>query len=525
MKTLLYIPLMLVGMLLATTLSAQEDKCPLRPFEFDPNIVQRDVPNPELDTTDIPLGKKSNKLKNIYWIHGMAGGEGSWSKAVSYTEWEYGQYVQNIKINYGDSYYDIADVAANSLSYFGDKQPVGDTALAEEMKRDYIIAHSLGGLVARQFDLYYNTKNQFIKPFGGIVTFGTPHLGAHLAHIKKNEEHVIDHFIKTTCSDLLAGPVKDTILQNKIAKVVDNLLVSVDGGEWLTNELCDWITKLGIELAEEEFSLPIANSLVPGNEKLVEIANTPYPGEELHSIAFYGEEHDEKDDMAIRFLFGIKYNALSYPSMQADAMDDDALATAQELRQYYEEKYEYYKSKNVNNQNWMIPLAPIFGIPINYYINGINKDYRQAESAFYRGLRWFDLLNARWKILIGARTIIHDVETNCRCECEQKNNSNNPYEIKKIIPVDCNNPKICKEYAEDLDAKCLFASDFIDVFVDEPSDGLVTKSTAMALPNAKYKPVKMDGSGHFQMRNDSKLKQELEFIYGGIYNDYFNLTK
>jgi len=521
MKSLFYIPLLLAGLLLATTLSAQEEKCPLRPFQFDPNIVQRDVPNPELDTTTIPLGKGTGDLRKIYWIHGMGGGEDSWSQAVHLTETNYGQYVQNVKINYGDYHNSISSAATNSLHHFGDKFKVGDTVLAEKLKRDYLIAHSLGGLVARQMDLYYNTNNGLIKPYGGLVTFGTAHAGAHLAHIKVHEKHVIQHFVETTCKELLPGPLKHEILKNPIGKILDNIMISMDGGEWLTNKLCDQITELGVKFMETKFSIPIEQSLVPGNKDILDIANTPFVGEELHSIAFYGEEHDENDDMAIRFLFSINKNALSYPNMEADSMDGHALATAQNLRQYYEEKYELYKSKNVNNPYWIIPINPFIGIPVNIFTNGANKDLRQAEQAFAKGIRWFDLLNGRWKILIGARVVEHDVETNCRCECEAKSDPSNPYEIKTIHPVDCNNPKICTNFENGKYGKCIFDSDISDVYIDEPSDGLVTKSTAMALPNARYEPIQMLGSGHFQMRNDSNLEEQLKSLYSGGSKKYF----
>ncbi|MBK8549405.1 MAG: hypothetical protein IPL63_19320 [Saprospiraceae bacterium] len=57
------------------------------------------------------------------------------------------------------------------------------------------------------------------------------------------------------------------------------------------------------------------------------------------------------------------------------------------------------------------------------------------------------------------------------------------------------------------------------------TDGFVMANSAKAMPGVD-EPIKMQGSGHFQMRNDSKMGNEFGNMFSrDVYGNYWNLYK
>jgi hypothetical protein len=54
------------------------------------------------------------------------------------------------------------------------------------------------------------------------------------------------------------------------------------------------------------------------------------------------------------------------------------------------------------------------------------------------------------------------------------------------------------------------------------ADGFLLAESAMDFPGATYEPQKMEGSNHFQMRNDSNTKNAFKKIFDdGLGQTYF----
>lgn len=63
-----------------------------------------------------------------------------------------------------------------------------------------------------------------------------------------------------------------------------------------------------------------------------------------------------------------------------------------------------------------------------------------------------------------------------------------------------------------------------DIYVEIPSDGVVTAESAAAMPNVG-KQIEMEGSNHFQMRNDMELQDKLTKLFKGGHGQWFFLEK
>ncbi|MGM0407334.1 MAG: esterase/lipase family protein [Bacteroidota bacterium] len=106
--------------------------------------------------------QKSN-YRNVYWIHGLSGDVNSLKTLSDYFREHYkiNSYYPGYPTNRG------VKEAAYQLSGLG---------IGLQRNDDIVIAHSMGGLVSRQY--YKDFTN---RRFGGIMTLNTPHQGAEFA--------------------------------------------------------------------------------------------------------------------------------------------------------------------------------------------------------------------------------------------------------------------------------------------------------------------------------------------------------
>lgn len=511
---------------IAFTMSqAQHDECVTNVLPYSPDIIQGEDSNPTLGSAPNGPTINSNEIRRIYWLHGMKGDYGSWSGASTWTTLNYGKYVSAKHLDYDKTQKDLLQAANHVYSQLDIELSKGaDPVLEEELRQDYIIAHSMGGIVARQVEKLKLDNNR-AKPYGGVVTFGSPHSGSHLAYLRAYEPEKISQFLKTTCHELLAGPTKKFVENNKIARIVDRVFMWSKGlDKAILGPTCDAVGTLGLTLIGTEFSAPIEHSIAPGSADLSEIANVPANDSELHTVAFFGEEFDN-EDMAHRFLFSVNKDVNTYPLMGADVMDDEAIAQSNQMQEHY----DYY-------YNYLLLVAKIspFGVKKNSLQAVIGKHGYMNQGNVYNfaykwrdGRDWFFKLNNRWKWLIGGLEIIPDPAVKCFCDCNVED-INSGYSFDVMKPVDCQlgfSGENCEaQFPSSQQASCYYIENGnAFIFAKYKSDGLVTANSAKALPNAKYPPVRMDGSGHFQMRNDSELEKSLSALYNGDIHVYFKL--
>ncbi len=129
----------------------------------------------------------------VYFVHGLGGTAKAWSPVTTASESGVPGFPAR-KLKAINSEYTIfnnsVDNAAralqtNYLGANGDDQMafLGIAPTEANRAKNFIIAHSQGGIVSRQLDRLYTTDAlQYPRAFGGLVTFGTPHGGAQIVN-------------------------------------------------------------------------------------------------------------------------------------------------------------------------------------------------------------------------------------------------------------------------------------------------------------------------------------------------------
>jgi pimeloyl-ACP methyl ester carboxylesterase len=101
--------------------------------------------------------------RNVFWMHGLQGDANSMIALSDYFQAKY-------KINsFHPAYLTSRGIvyAGNQLNSFNFEQP-----------NDFVVAHSMGGVVARQYDRQQAVST---SKFGGLITLNSPHQGAEFA--------------------------------------------------------------------------------------------------------------------------------------------------------------------------------------------------------------------------------------------------------------------------------------------------------------------------------------------------------
>ncbi|MEZ5058027.1 MAG: hypothetical protein R2879_13415 [Saprospiraceae bacterium] len=152
----------------------------------------------------------------IFFVHGLGGGPESWVKAASATQAGV-NYTSNWKprkaycLRPTYTEFTLRDAGVNLHNDMYNLGWVINKAFKTEPKDNYIIAHSQGGLVSRMTDklLADGDLPEEDRMFGGIVTFGTPHLGARIINnTDPNGANLAGKFANEACEELGAGPLR-----------------------------------------------------------------------------------------------------------------------------------------------------------------------------------------------------------------------------------------------------------------------------------------------------------------------------
>ncbi len=106
----------------------------------------------------------NSSYRDVYWMHGINGDEQSMQALAEY-------FGKRCKINSYHPKYPSTQGIDYAASYWRNYN-FGRRA------DNFVITHSMGGLVARYYDQHYATGNQF----GGLITMAAPHRGSEFAN-------------------------------------------------------------------------------------------------------------------------------------------------------------------------------------------------------------------------------------------------------------------------------------------------------------------------------------------------------
>jgi hypothetical protein len=103
-------------------------------------------------------------------------------------------------------------------------------------------------------------------------------------------------------------------------------------------------------------------------------------------------------------------------------------------------------------------------------------------------------------------------------------NSNAAKPIRSCRPYRFNltDPNRCASV--NVRGSCRWVTNTVTTINDEANDGIVTRSSAIAMPGAiplTEEQMKMPGSQHMQMRNDPNLKLKLTALFKGELHTFF----
>jgi hypothetical protein len=184
---------------------------------------------PTLKFGDFTPGSVKDKDINIIWLHGLNGNTDSWNIAAHATQFGYPGIFPARKAR---SVRGPASSSSHPVQFYSESSGIVGAARdlengvpvyinsSNKTKWDYIIAHSQGGIVAREWLRQMDqSPATFQKLANGLVTFGTPHAGAEVINnTRPTLRNKLPAFFKEACVALGGAVV--------IPKINDNLLMN-----------------------------------------------------------------------------------------------------------------------------------------------------------------------------------------------------------------------------------------------------------------------------------------------------------
>ncbi len=186
-------------------------------------------------------GYTTQAQSNVTFIHGLGDSPTVWNPMSDYLD-------NNFSFNRNDVSYNTD----NAIGSTADNITIGDDAI--------VVAHSLGGLLARE---YIRNGNNNINDFQSLITVGTPHYGAPAAENIQNGE--ISDIFSEWIQELSAGP-DGTVNLNLLAQnVLANLGLILNGDQGLLhNQL---LLRYGTQVSVDQ--------MIPGSSFLNTLNSNP----------------------------------------------------------------------------------------------------------------------------------------------------------------------------------------------------------------------------------------------------------
>ena len=255
----------------------------------------------EDDVSKYKKKKLDDTLRLVYFLHGLGGNRGSWSAVhdahlsdykyfpyrLDYSEgWESGGSNQrDFQLASEVTQQDMDEGRSRFLNRLGTQ--------GTEVGLPYVIAHSQGGLVARDLDMKYATGMYPIldstdRRFWGMVTVGSPHAGALIAI---NQEAM--DALGADLANKLIRPYQKSLLNDinlKIPFYSKRLNSLYNTADKLVYEVSTFLADSLLQMVTKEKRDPITRQYGPNSTYLNDTLNHSTP--DIAKAAFYGIEDD-----------------------------------------------------------------------------------------------------------------------------------------------------------------------------------------------------------------------------------------
>lgn len=154
------------------------------------------------------VGIFNANYRDVFWMHGLNGNEKSLKAYALY----FGQLYQINSYHHGYESTMGIDYAANQWTGFG----------LDRTDKNFVVTHSMGGLVARYYDQAYPNKR-----FGSLITIAAPHQGSEFAASFDNGK--LNNFFNSILTNGLIGyrEMGDGVKKEEYHKEVINYIESI----------------------------------------------------------------------------------------------------------------------------------------------------------------------------------------------------------------------------------------------------------------------------------------------------------
>ncbi len=436
--------------------------------------------------------------RKVWWVHGYkgtefslrnpaddVGGADNQTQPITPT----GRFeVRSYRPNYSNSQGSLSSAAVNLR---GKINEITENQLNTE--NNFIISHSMGGLVARKMGAIDNAAG--LPLYNGLITFGTPHQGAHVANTLLETTKIQDA-ATDLCERLGAGPFAAEVAAVPIVGPLANALGLAGAA---LNAGCAFTVDFGFPIVQDFTSLGVEDELTTSAVAAIPAMPTD------HKAVFYGVEDDDDGSMTARFVGALISQPNTWPLYGADASDGVGMAAIAAANDFYVAEYEFWVEENTPWWTWIVPIVGL--------VNELNIN--SVADAYKAGVDWFPTMNPTWKNIIGAGEI-EFVRVGCDCI------ENEQWGSESWIVY--GNDDCSTLYEDEPLITCIPRYEL--TFVTQPSDGFILAESAMGGPGITYDAKLMDGSNHMQMKNDSGMKDAVKKIFeDGLDQEYFKTDK
>lgn len=549
----------------------------LRDLPFEPSDSMH-FDSATIDTTTLVIGSgglgKSPGDVNIFWIHGLNGTTESWAVAAKATE--YGVMKNNEVVfpaRKANSYRGLPSSNSNPVQLYSEdlgilsaSQDVEDymdseVPITDRTSKDFIIAHSQGGIVGREW-----LRQSVINPSTfknlphGLVTFGTPHDGAEiLNNTRPDLRNKVPNFMNEACKSLVGAYVIPKINSNFGSK----LLVSSNMQDKIVNLGCGLVSKSIIPFVLDNYHKRTTLDYYNGSKYLTGYNSTSGHVQGLSEyklkvpvVQFYGIEkapvlwkfmssvlamgHDKLDNKEI--IFGYE-------------KDDELELKVNDMINEFDAGYIYERDQEnyYGNIETASIITSFLGLPILSYIWAtINKKSAiENKNAYHAAKVWLTNANDYYLTdIVGAR--VTNTTLNCRVvgNLDCRDNRYNPIN-SGVPPVNvnidynfnttnsaCSIQPVNVAYADyrfrghngsEWHGPCTgnltVIPEFKITYWYKDNDGVVLAESAKKEikvdPNYSHKIVSLPETNHDQMKNSTITKLELINLYNGVHGSFF----
>ncbi len=397
-----------------------------------------------------------------------------------------------------------------------------------DVTANIVIAHSQGGLVAREVDRTMRLNGRTPK-FGGIVTFGSPHGGAEILTnglpYSRGGQNMIQDFGEDMCKDLSDGPLWDSLTTAdpffyKMIRFFSWERKIVD----LKNEICEFFAQDVVSWALPGDSVYLTQDYMAHNQHnsvpnhLLNTMNNYTPT--IPIVAFYGVE---EEPVFWRQMGSLIEGVHTASAFSADA-DQKFVNDANTTQANYYSKYQVFKGhakwqEKKRDAFCVFPVIVVtLGIPCMIHTEKRAR-YYNTQLAYERGYDFLRKANKRWKGIIGARKTGFTMD-GFECKCRKLGSwrfTTSIVQNRSDCPVGFNNTPQGMQF-------CFVRPNVKWTTTKKPNDGVVLAESARNVPggtvngNLALEDYELTNCNHQQLRNHPETAAKLNRLFDT--NDY-----